>query len=81
MDFPQIAYWMDKPLSELPRRELEQEFVIAHRRIKLLEDQVLELSCENVHLLSEIARGRLSSIQPKKRGLANQISHLFFGRD
>jgi hypothetical protein len=54
MDIPTIAYWMGVPISEMPREELEREFVAAHRRIQELERNICERSVEHIRDLAEM---------------------------
>ena len=78
-----ISTWMGVPLSEVPREELEREFVIAHRQIAMLSDRVCEYSIENMKLHATLARERLyhglSPLQPAKPRLVHQILDFLFG--
>jgi hypothetical protein len=61
---PQISYWMDRPLSELPRDELEREFCAAHREIQRLNKELCDRSVAHVHDLADAARRRLYAKRP-----------------
>lgn len=52
----EICYWGGTPISELPREVLEEEFIIAQRRIILLENSLTDRSIENVNLMAENCR-------------------------
>lgn len=53
---PMVATWFGVPLNEIPREELEREFVIAQRQMQLLQDRVSELSIDNIKMAAKIAR-------------------------
>lgn len=78
-----ITTWMGIPLPEVPRDELEREFIAAHERIIYLEDRQCQLSVEHINLLAELAmeksRNGLLSIQHPRRRLVHKIFDVLFG--
>jgi uncharacterized NAD(P)/FAD-binding protein YdhS len=48
MDIPMIVYWKDAPLSEMPRDELEREFIAAWQKIGELERERTERSVAHI---------------------------------
>jgi hypothetical protein len=53
-----IAYWMDRPLSDLSREELEREFCKAHQEIQRLQTDICNRSVAHIRDLAAMKRGR-----------------------
>lgn len=55
-DIPMIVYWCGEPLSDMPREELEREFVAAHHEIQKLNERIAEMSVRHIQDLGILAR-------------------------
>jgi hypothetical protein len=53
---PTLSYWKGVPLAEVPREELEEEFVNAWVRIQELERWISELSVGHIRDIARLAR-------------------------
>jgi hypothetical protein len=76
--------WMGVPLNEIPREELEREFAIAYRQIRMLEGRVSDLTVENMKLLAGQLKDKsygISAVQSSHPGLVDKILNLFFRRN
>lgn len=56
-----VHYWMGRPLSEIPREELEREFVKAYKQIQDMQGQYLKAKTDHINDLASMARRRHES--------------------
>jgi hypothetical protein len=54
-----VGYWMGAPLNEVPREELEEALIDAHRQITLLNRQLCEVSVRHIRDLAAMGRQNL----------------------
>lgn len=73
MTIPTIAYWDGVPISEMPRDELEREFVAAHQEIELLRSELAARSVQHIQDLAAAAKARWRERHPYLEAV--------FGRD
>lgn len=57
-DIPLLVYWKGEALSDLPRDELEREFVAAHQEIQQLREEHAAMSVRHIQDLAVLARRR-----------------------
>ena len=58
---PIAAYWRGVPLNEVPRAELEEALMDAHRQITILNRQLCERPVRHIHDLANMGRQNIAA--------------------
>lgn len=53
---PEVHYWMGRPVSEIPREELEQLFVEACKKINDMNGQFVEAKINHINDLAAVRK-------------------------